>query len=164
MRTVGIALLLLALLLVASNIGLFLQRWMREHHRSRDTIDSVRLVITMLVTFAALVLGLLVSTSKNSFDHHTEIVRHFGTQLIELDFRLREYGPEADPIRAVVRQYTAAMIADTWPAEPAPPGRYPSHLTPVMATSFESGLLTGLFRQAVTMGDQIGRASCRERV
>jgi uncharacterized membrane protein len=109
MRTVGIALLLLALLLIASNVGLFLQRWMREHHRSRNTIDSVRLVITMLVTFAALVLGLLVTASKNSFDEHTQVVRHFGTRLIELDFRLREYGPQADPIRAVLRRYTAAI-------------------------------------------------------
>jgi hypothetical protein len=155
MRTVGIALLLLALLLIASNVGLFLQRWMREHHRSRNTIDSVRLVITMLVTFAALVLGLLVTASKNSFDEHTQVVRHFGTRLIELDFRLREYGPQADPIRAVLRRYTAAMIASTWPNEQVPPGDYPSHLVPAMPNSFESELLTGLFRQAVTMVDNL---------
>jgi hypothetical protein len=159
MRTVGGALLLLALLLVASNVGLFAQRWMREHHRSRDTVDSVRLVITMLVTFAALVLGLLVTASKSSFDQQTEMVRRFSTRLIELDFRLREYGPQADPIRAVLRQYTAAMIASTWPSEPAPPGDYPSHLTPVTPKSFESGLLTGLFRQAVVMVDQLTPAT-----
>ena len=155
MRTVGVPLLLLALLLIASNTGLVLQRWMREHHRGRDTVDSVRLVITMLVTFAALVLGLLVTASKSSFDEHTEMVRDFGIRLIELDFRLREYGPQADPIRAVLRQYTAAMVASTWPNEPAPPGEYPSHLVPAVPNSFESGLLTGLFRQAVTMVDHL---------
>ena len=144
-----------ALLLTASNAGLFLQRWMREHHRDRDTVDSVRLVITMLVTFAALVLGLLVTASKSGFDRQAEMIRHFGTRLIELDFRLREYGPQADPIRAALRQYTAAMIASTWPNEPAPPGDYPSHLVPAVPNSFESGILTGLFRQAVMMVDHL---------
>ncbi len=151
-------LLLLGLLLGSSYTGLFLQRWMREHHRARDTTDAVRLVITILVTFAALVLGLLVTSVKGSFDAHNEAVRHLGTQLIELESRLREYGRQAEPIRALVRQYTAAAIATTWPDESAPQGDYPSHLAPIAPGSLETGQLTSLLMSADLMIQQLAPA------
>ncbi len=155
MLAIGETLLLLGLLLGASYIGLFLQRWMREHHRSRDTVDAVRLVITILVTFAALVLGLLVTSVKSNFDAHTESVRHFGTRLVELDARLREYGPRAEPIRALLREYTAAAIATTWPDESAPKGNYPSRVTSIRSGSVEGGELTELLMQADAMIQQL---------
>jgi hypothetical protein len=155
MRELAWTLLLLGLLLGSSYIGLFSQRWMREHHRSRDTTDSVRLVITILVTFAALVLGLLVTSAKSRFDAHTDAVRHLSTQLIELDLGLREYGPQAEPIRALIRQYTAAAIAATWPNEPAPKGHYPSHLTEITPESIETDQLTTLLMRAGTMAEHL---------
>jgi hypothetical protein len=150
---------MLGVLLSSSYLGLFLQHWMREHHRSRDTIDSVRLVITILVTFAALVLGLLVTSVKSNFDAHTEAVRHLGTQLIELDSRLREYGPQAEPIRALVRRYTAEAIASTWPEEPVPHGDYPSHRTQVTPALLETGRLTRLLMHTDEMVEQLVPAS-----
>jgi hypothetical protein len=155
MRELIETLVLLALLLGVSYTGLFLQRWMREHHRSRDTVDAVRLVITILVTFAALVLGLLVTSVKSNFDAHTEGVRHLGTRLVELDARLREYGPQVDPIRAMMRRYTAAAIATTWPDEPAPKGDYPSHVNSIRSGSVEGGELTELLMRADAMVQQL---------
>jgi len=52
-----------------------------------------------------------------------------------------------------------ATLASTWPDKPAPSGEYPSQLTPVTPGSFESGPLTSLFRQAVTMVDQLTPAT-----
>ena len=45
--------------------------------------------------------------------------------MIELDHRLRVYGRDADPPRALLRQYTAAAIADTWSDEAPPQGDFP---------------------------------------
>lgn len=118
------SLLLLALLLGSRFIGMFFQRWLREYHRSHDTVDAARMVIVILVTFAALVLSLLMNSVKSNFDVESEAERNLGGRLIELDSRLREYGPEAEPIRAIVRQYTAATIVVRWPDEPAPKGDY----------------------------------------
>lgn len=44
--------------------------------------------------------------------------------MIQLDQKLRDYGHDGDETRAVLRSYTAAAIASTWPAEPRPPGNY----------------------------------------
>jgi uncharacterized membrane protein YuzA (DUF378 family) len=79
----------------------------------------------MLLTFSALVLGLLTSGAKHRFDDLNDELGAFATSLVEVDHRLRVYGVEANEIRRLLRSYTAAAIADSWPSEPAPSGAYP---------------------------------------
>jgi len=88
-------------------------------------VESIRLIMGMLLTFSAIVLGLLTSNAKQRYDGWNRDLSAFGVVLVELDHRLRTYGPEADGIRSLLRSYTAAALADTWPNEPAPSGRYP---------------------------------------
>ena len=131
------------ILLGGSALGVLVRPFLSEHHRSQETTDLIRLVVTMLVTFAALVLGLLTSSVKASFDSVDEDLRSFAIQLIQLDRSLRQYGEEADPARAVLRSYTAAAIATTWTTEPPPPGDYyPKQVSPPSSSgSIESASL-----------------------
>ena len=62
------AALVLFVLLGSSALGRAVYPLLSERHRSREVIDFVRLVIAMLVTFAALVLGLLTTSVKASYD------------------------------------------------------------------------------------------------
>jgi len=116
--------LVLLLLLGSSAAGLYLRPLLPERHWNAETNDLVRLVGTMLVTFAAIVLGLLITTAKSSFDTVENDVRGYGVDIIELDRVLRQYGPETDPIRKELRAYTASAIATTWDQEAPPPGDY----------------------------------------
>ena len=127
-----------ALLVFANWIGWRVQRRLSERHRATATVDAVRLVLGMLVTFAALVLGLLTSSAKTHFDGSQAALQAYSVDLISLDQRLREYGPEAEPARVVLRAYTAAAIADTWPEETPPPGDYPRHPSVAEPGSAES--------------------------
>ncbi|MGA2792044.1 MAG: hypothetical protein ABSE69_00705 [Roseiarcus sp.] len=137
MTELVVATLLFLLLLLSSAIGVLVQRRLPERHRSRETIEAIRLVISILLTFAALVLGLLTSSAKTGFDEFGNRMRAYGIDMIELDQRLREYGEAADPARALLRTYVAASIADTWPDEPPPAGDYPTHLKRVRPDSIE---------------------------
>jgi hypothetical protein len=119
-------------------IGLTVQRFLRDVHRSRESVESIRVVITLLVTFAALVLGLLISSSQARFSACEAALRGLSTDITELDQRLRDYGPTVDPLRAELIQYTKAAIADTWPDEAAPSGDYPRQLNRVGNNSLES--------------------------
>ncbi len=112
-------------LLCASALGVTLQRKLAEQHKSRETGDHVRLIISILVTFTAVVLGLLISSVKSSYDQFESRLNAFAGDITELDVRLREYGEDAAPIRAQLRAYVAAAIADTWRNEPPPSGAYP---------------------------------------
>lgn len=118
------AALLMAVLLCASGLGLFVRPLLSERHRSRETAEIVQLVVTMLVTFAALVLGLLITSAKASFDAIDTDVRGYASDLIELHRMLNEYGPDTKPVQRALRSYTAAAIASTWTEEPSPPGDY----------------------------------------
>ena len=118
------AAVVLVILLGSSTLGLRVRPLLSERHRSRDVIEFVQLVVAMLVTFAALVLGLLTSSAKTSFDKVGDDLRGLAIQLIQLDRSLREWGAEAQPTREPLRAYTAAAIATTWTREPKPPGDY----------------------------------------
>lgn len=144
------AALFLVILAGGSALGMWLQNRLREHHRSRETTESVRMVIGMVVTFAALVLGLLVTSVKADFDDHTDVYRRYGISLIELNRRLADYGPQAEVIRHLLRSYTASVLAETWPSEPRPPGTYPTHLHIIIPGSDESAELTAILTQIDT--------------
>jgi hypothetical protein len=119
------ALVVFVLLLAGTGVGFFGKPYLPEEHRKHETMQLIQLVITMLVTFAALVLGLLTASAKNSFDTVGNDFRSYASQLIQLDQSLRQYGPDADYPRELLRTYTAAAIAATWPQEHAPAGHYP---------------------------------------
>jgi len=94
------AAIMLLILLGGSALGVFVRPFLSERHRSQETTDLIRLVVTMLVTFAALVLGLLTSSVKASFDGVDDDLRSFAIQVIQLDRSLRQYGSAAEAARA----------------------------------------------------------------
>ncbi|HEX3349058.1 MAG TPA: hypothetical protein VHS58_13255 [Acetobacteraceae bacterium] len=117
-------------LLASAYIGWRVRRRLHERHTAQDSIDSIRVLMGMLLTFSALVLGLLTSNAKQRFDFFNDTLSSYATDLIELDHRLRMYGPDVDDVRRELRAYTAAAIADSWPDEPTPAGRYPRFRDP----------------------------------
>ncbi len=141
-----VALYLTILLIMASGAGLFFQSRLKEHHRSRDSTEAVRMIVLMLVTLAALVLGLLVTSVKADFDNHDDLYRRYGIALIRLDIRLREFGEEANSIRRTLRAYTAMVIRQSWPDETAPSGSYPTQYTALFPGSEETTEITAALR------------------
>jgi hypothetical protein len=141
------SLFVLALLLAATAAGVVLQPLLPETHRSRDTIEAVRLALTMIVTFAALVLGLLTTSVKQSYDDVDSRLRGYAAMVIQTDQSLREYGAATWPMERTLRDFTAATIADTWPAEPRPSGIYPVGLEHSVTHPAETPVL----------GDMLGR-------
>ncbi|AXF09684.1 DUF4239 domain-containing protein [Paraburkholderia sp. SIMBA_055] len=152
MSEIGSALLVFVLLLVATGFGVWLRPLLPEEHKAHETVQLVQLVIGMLVTFAALVLGLMTASAKSSFDTAANDLRTYAADIIELDTTLREYGSDTDAARKLLRVYTAAAVASTWPREPAPAGDYPKNLgSPDNSQKLENvrlgDLLTSVGRQ-----------------
>ena len=136
-----LVLVIFVLLLGASAMGMYLHGRLGERHRTSETKDHVRLVVSILVTFTALVLSLMLSEVKGTFDTFDARLRSFAGDLSNLDIHLREYGPDAEPIRATVRKYVAAAIADTWRNEPPPSGDFPRFAAPRGVERAELGAL-----------------------
>jgi hypothetical protein len=111
-------------MLLAAVIGMRSRAMLREHHKNVETTDLLRVTVTMLVTFAAIVLGLLITSSKANFDTADDAMQTYAAVLSDLDDALQSAGPAAAPIRQQLAQYTAAAIASTWTTQPPPPGNY----------------------------------------
>ncbi len=127
MRELASGVVVFGLLCGSAGAGLLLRPHLPEHHRARETMELMQLTIGLLVTFAALVLGLLTASVKQSYDGAAHDRQQYALQLTLLDDCLRDYGPETAKAREDLRGYTAAVIASTWPDEPPPTGvNYPS--------------------------------------
>jgi hypothetical protein len=92
-----------------------------EPHRSTQSHDAIKLATGMLSVLAALVLGLLIASVKNSFDTTDAQIRQFSATLILLNQTMADYGPETAQPRAMLREYTVRALADNWPDDKAAP-------------------------------------------
>jgi hypothetical protein len=127
--SIGSAALLFAGLLFSAGTGFAMRTRLSEAHRSPETRNLVELTTTMLVTFTALVLGLLTTSAKTSFDLTDGRFRTYAATLIHVDHLLATYGPQTAQARHWLKLYTAGAIATTWRHEPRPDDvTYPANL------------------------------------
>jgi hypothetical protein len=145
------ALAFLVLFSLSAIVGMILRIRLPEEHLSKENMDALSLVTGLLVTFAALVLGLQLSTAKSTFDAADKDRSVYASKLARLDQCLRDLGPTMEPARIRLRQYTAAVIASTWPREPALVPGTPD--TRGMAISGEDATLSTLMNEIGIMID-----------
>jgi len=98
-------------------LGLFLRSVLPEHHLSDKTRDAVKVGTGLIATLTALVLGLLVSSAKSSFDLMSAEITQGSARLIFLDRTLTRYGPETKEVRDLLRSNLASLINLVWPED-----------------------------------------------
>src|SRR5690349_19533847 len=85
--------------------------WLRdrlpEHHLDGESRDAVKLVMGLVATMAALVLGLLISVTQTAYRTQSDELATLAANIVALDRVLLHYGPEAAPLRAMLRQGVA---------------------------------------------------------
>lgn len=107
-------------------VGARLRRHVPAGHLSTDSKDAVKLALGLVATMTALLLGLLVSSAKNSFDNARSEVIQMSAKIALLDRILVLYGPQTAEARRALRDSIAEGIRRTWP----PDGRQPARLEP----------------------------------
>lgn len=81
---------------------------------NKESQDAVRLSVGFIATMAALVLSLLIASAKSTFDTQSGQVKRITSDLILLDNLLAQYGPEATPIRSLMRNVVPAFADRIW--------------------------------------------------
>jgi hypothetical protein len=74
----------------------------------------VSLGIGFIATMAAIVLGLLVASAKASYDTKHDEVQNAAAKIVVLDRTLRQYGPETQPIRALLLERVESVASMRW--------------------------------------------------
>ncbi|HEY3518849.1 MAG TPA: hypothetical protein VGL98_17495, partial [Gammaproteobacteria bacterium] len=96
-------------------LGMTMSQRLAAHHLSSESRDTVKLALGLVATLAALLLGLLVSSAKGTFDAEREQVNALAAKIATLDRVLALYGTEADGARAELRLVIEDAIAQIWP-------------------------------------------------
>src|SRR6266576_1667778 len=117
MNTALAAVIVFGWLIGAVLLGRALRRLLPEEHLSGDSKDAVKLAMGLVATMSALVLGLLVSSAKGSYDTERSEVIQMAAKVAFLDRVLAAYGPEAAGIRAQLRETMEEGIRQMWPGE-----------------------------------------------
>jgi len=98
-------------------LGMFLRRVLPEHHLSDEAKDVMKLGTAIIGTLAALVIGLLIASAKESFDTMNRGLLQAGSKAILLDRVMAHYGPETREARDLLRSGLAAAIEQIWEKE-----------------------------------------------
>jgi hypothetical protein len=98
-------------------LGMVLRRVLPERHLSPDSKEVVKLGLGLIGTMAALVLGLMVSSAKSSYDAQQNHLLQMSVKVILLDRVLAHYGKEAKPTRDAIRAGLAKVLAEIWPED-----------------------------------------------
>src|SRR6266478_4963574 len=104
MNTEVISLIIFGCVVGAVFIGRTVSRLLPAEHLSTDTKDTVKLAMGLLATMSALLLGLLVASTKGSYDNARNEVIQMAAKVVFLDRVLTGYGPETAETRALLRE------------------------------------------------------------
>ena len=114
-----IAFIIFALMLSGMALGSYLRLVLPDEHTQADSKDILMTSAATMGTLIALIIGLLVTSAKSTYDETNSSITQGGAKIITLDYYLSQYGPEAKELRVLLRQATAAAIERIWPDEGA---------------------------------------------
>ena len=112
-----IAFIIFACMLGGMLLGFYLRLVLPDHHTHEDSKDILITAVEMMATLVALIIGLLVTSAKGTYDDTNSSITQSGAKIITLDYYLSHYGPEAKEVRELLRQATASGIDRIWPNE-----------------------------------------------
>ena len=92
MSALAFALIVFAAQLIGWACGRWMRRRLPPEHLDTRTRDSVMLLVGMVATLSALVLGLMISTAKTSFDADKASVIEIAADILLIDHALAQYG------------------------------------------------------------------------
>jgi hypothetical protein len=98
MNSLAIAAVMLGCSFGAAVLGMLLHRRLPAGH-VEESQDVVKLVMGLVATMAALVLGLLVASANATHDRQATELTNLSADIILLDQTLALYGPGAQPVR-----------------------------------------------------------------
>jgi hypothetical protein len=110
MKPITIGLTTFACVFGGSIAGMALRMIVPKRHFSPEAQDVIKLGLGLIVTMNALVLGLLISTAKSSYDTKRALIAQIGADVILADRSLALYGSEAEAARIALHELVAGLM------------------------------------------------------
>jgi hypothetical protein len=116
MSSVKFAVAVAVVTFAAGLLGLALQRVLPAHHTTGGSRDLISAVVSLLTLLCAVVTGLLIWTAYGVYSGQNAQIEALALKVMQLDFALSDYGPEANSARAQLRDALGKTIDQVWGA------------------------------------------------
>jgi hypothetical protein len=103
-----------ASILIGAAVGMVLRRAVPADLLEGGSKEAIRLGAGFLSTLAALVIGLMIASAKNTYDNQNTNIRQLGTNAVLVDQMLTKYGTEAKAARTLLRETIPSATARIW--------------------------------------------------
>ena len=123
MTAIWIAVSVAILTFASGLLGLYLQRRLPQTHLSGGSKDMILAVIGLLTLLLALVLGTLVGNTYAFFAMQKSELSTMASRALLVDQALAEYGPEAQPVRDLLKQALTQSYDLFWRGADADPAQ-----------------------------------------
>ena len=110
MSSIATSSIVLACAFGGALFGMLLRKFLPQDHLSDESKTVVRLAMGLVATMTAMVLGLLISQAKSSFDTQSNEITGTSSKFILLDRALAGYGPETKETRDLLRSVVADLL------------------------------------------------------
>jgi hypothetical protein len=117
LNSTTVGLLALGATFAAALMAMFIGYRLPEHHLDSYSKEVVRLVMGLIATITALVLGLLISSAHSAYDAQQAELQQLSVHVYQIDRILAHFGPDAIESRELLRRIVTADIARIWPAD-----------------------------------------------
>jgi hypothetical protein len=112
--SVALALSVAAVTFGGAIVGFVLKHVLPEKMTHGAPRDAVASVVGLLTLLCALVLGLLTWTAYGVYSNQNAAIQNFALRVLMEDIALKDYGPEADPARAGLRDGPENTVKQLW--------------------------------------------------
>jgi hypothetical protein len=116
MSSLNFAIAVALVMFVGGSLGLVLQRMLPEQHITGGSREMIAAVVGLLTLLCALVTGLLIWTAYGVYASQNTQIQALASKVMQLDLALSDYGPEANPARAELRDGLGRTIDKVWGA------------------------------------------------
>ena len=117
MNSIAVTSIVFVSILASGLLGMAVRRAISADRLGSSEKEVARLVTGLMTTMTAIVLGMLVSSAKASYDSRTNEVAEISSQVVTIDRMLSKYGTETAEVRAQFRLLVEASINRIWPTQ-----------------------------------------------
>ena len=104
MSSLTIAIIVGGLIAASGLVGLTLQKRLPEHHTAERPRDMIGGVVGLLTLLLAVNLALLIWTAYSVYSTQQTELQTIAARALEFDLEMRQYGPEGDRARELLRR------------------------------------------------------------
>ncbi len=124
MNSVTIAIVACGCTFSASLAAIYIRSRLPQHHIEGDSRELIKLVMGLIATITALVLGLQISSAHSAYEAQEAELEQLSVHIYQVDRILEHFGPEALETRELLRQIVTADMQRTWAGDGAGATRF----------------------------------------